>query len=326
MRVRTLVLAAVIGLSASPVAAQVDQDDISEGAYDDAPDEAGEGEEASAPAKEEPGDPNVGEESEPASDDGRPADDEGRDEPGPPPPAPEPPARTPPAPSPDPAPARSPIKRLQGALVLARDPASRGPARALARAVYGDERLRPRIAEKTAQVLVGGAPAPGNAEQAQIAAVMKALDTVEDDEVRRRLLVSLADDLSAQLVVEVTMDADGAPRARVLRLPDETFVGVTLTSQRTGDPPAWAWDDAVGILRGLIVGPPPGPRTAPAPAPPPKPTDTAADDESDWDLLKSPWFWGGLGVVVTVGVTVLILSQTALNEPDVVMLEGRVAP
>ena len=78
MRARTLVLAAVIGLSASPVAAQVDQDDISEGAYDDAPDEAGEGEEASAPAKEEPGDPNVGEESEPASDDGRPADDEGR--------------------------------------------------------------------------------------------------------------------------------------------------------------------------------------------------------------------------------------------------------
>ena len=39
MRARTLVLAAVIGLSASPVAAQVDQDDISEGAYDDAPDE-----------------------------------------------------------------------------------------------------------------------------------------------------------------------------------------------------------------------------------------------------------------------------------------------
>ncbi|HHH26959.1 MAG TPA: hypothetical protein ENK57_01230 [Polyangiaceae bacterium] len=182
------------------------------------------------------------------------------------------------------------------------------------------------MTEGTAQVLVGGSPAAGNTEQAQVAAVLKALDAVDDEDVRRRLLVSLADDLSAQLVVEVAMDEDGQPRARVLRLPDERFLSVTLTSTKAGQPPAWKWDDAIGILRGLVVGPPPGPRIAPSPQPAPQPVDPGDDGESDWDLLKSPWFWGGLGVVVTVGVTVLILSQTALNEPDVVMLEGRVAP
>lgn len=323
MRARTLLLVAVIGLTAPPVAAQGDEE-TSPGAYDQVDEE-----EAAEVRGEGGGDPAA---DDPAADDQPPTEDEPPNEPEPPtdpvePAAPSTPsAPSAPSPSPDPAPARAPIKRLQGALVVARQPASRGPARALARAVYGDERLRPAMSEKTAQVLVGGAPASGNAMQAQIAAVMKALDTVEDDDVRRRLLVSLADDLSAQLVVEVAVDPSGEPRARVLRLPDETFLGVTLTPKRTGDPPAWTWDDAVGILRGLLVGPPPGPRTAPAPAPSPQPADTSTDGDSDWDLLKSPWFWGGLGVVVTVGVTVLILSQTALNEPDVVMLEGRVAP
>ena len=50
------------------------------------------------------------------------------------------------------------------------------------------------------------------------------------------------------------------------------------------------------------------------------------DDEGALDLLTSPWFWGGLGAVVAVGVTVFALSQTSLNEPDVIRLEGRVSP
>ena len=58
----------------------------------------------------------------------------------------------------------------------------------------------------------------------------------------------------------------------------------------------------------------PGPTVAPKKA--------AEEGEDDGNLLTSPWFWGGLGLVVTVGVTVLILSQTALNEPDVVTIDG----
>jgi hypothetical protein len=33
-----------------------------------------------------------------------------------------------------------------------------------------------------------------------------------------------------------------------------------------------------------------------------------------------------LAAVVTAGVTVLVLSQTALKSPDTLVLEGRVAP
>ncbi|MEM1035010.1 MAG: hypothetical protein AAGN82_32015, partial [Myxococcota bacterium] len=77
----------------------------------------------------------------------------------------------------------------------------------------------------------------------------------------------------------------------------------------------------------------PGPRRGPPPVAPsndgPRPV-TAADepDEEDegFNLFSSPWFWGGLGVVVATGVTVFILSRTALNEPDEVMIQGRIAP
>jgi hypothetical protein len=132
-------------------------------------------------------------------------------------------------------------------------------------------------------------------------------------------------------VVAVRRDARGTT-ARVVRMPDASFVALTLTMSSDDEP----WRDAVGILRGLVRGPPPGPRSQPrttkgkpakrkpAKGAPLADPDAPKEDDDDWDLLTSPWFWGGLGVVVTVGVTVLVLSQTTLNEPDVVMLQGRV--
>ena len=138
-------------------------------------------------------------------------------------------------------------------------------------------------------------------------------------------MASVGTTLSAQLVVIVAVGA-GGPTARVLRVADEQFVAVTLAA--APEPTArsgYQWRDAVGILHSLVKGPPPGPRSTPAPSAVEAATADGADD-SDWDLLTSPWFWGGLGVVVAVGVTVLILSQTTLNEPDLVMLKGRVGP
>jgi hypothetical protein len=43
-------------------------------------------------------------------------------------------------------------------------------------------------------------------------------------------------------------------------------------------------------------------------------------------LWKSPWLWGGLGVVLSAGITVLVLSQTVYAEPDAVRFEGRISP
>jgi hypothetical protein len=203
-----------------------------------------------------------------------------------------------------------------GALVIAANPAVRVHAEALARAVYVERTLRPTIDEKMARVLVGHAAEETDALQKEVAGVVATLAAVQDDTVRRRLLVSLGTDLHAQLIVFVE-HAGAGPTARVVKMPEETYVAVTLAAK------GHDWSDAVGILRGLVSSPPPGPRSKPAG------TSAAAvpeDDEDDWDLLTSPWFWGGLGVVLTVGVTVLVLSQTALNEPDVVMLDGRISP
>jgi hypothetical protein len=235
-------------------------------------------------------------------------------------------------------------KTPTGAVVVAGSEAARPHARALARRIYADPMLRPTIDEATATVLAGGAapepPDPRAAELAEMAQVTSSLEA-SDEAVSRRLLTSLAADLAVALVVVVKIDAAG-PVAKVLRARDGRFVAVTLAAKpaaegtqpdaTSGDGAAWDWSDAVGILRGLTSGPPPGPRKAAKPkrsAPrrkkpvPKKPPD---DGEEGIDLLTSPWFWGGIGLVVTVGVTVLVLSQTTLNDPQTVTLEGRVAP
>ncbi|MSP23702.1 MAG: hypothetical protein EXR75_00765 [Myxococcales bacterium] len=50
------------------------------------------------------------------------------------------------------------------------------------------------------------------------------------------------------------------------------------------------------------------------------------EDAATSRLLRSPWFWGGIAAVLAVGVTVLVLSQTADGSPDRVTLQGRIAP
>jgi len=246
-----------------------------------------------------------------------------------------------PTPSPDgPAPvapatpAPVPTPRGQGIVVVAGDAKARGEARNLARAAYKDALLRPRIDEPTARVLAGD-PAPEDDEGLkELASTVAAVLRLEDDAVRRRLLGAMTRELDVQRAVLVETGAKG-PRARVIE--GGRFRGVTLSASRRRDG-TWDWSDAVAMLRGLAVGTPvPGPRRSPpegqpngAPKPKPgaAPTGPAegADDDDEFNLLTSPWFWGGLGVVVTVGVTVFVLSRTALNEPDEVMIQGRIAP
>jgi hypothetical protein len=242
-------------------------------------------------------------------------------------------------------------------VVLAESGAVEPAAKALARAIYQDARLRPNIDEPVARVLLGAAASEGDAQQRELAEVVAALRAGEAP-VRRRLLSSLGEELNCELVVLVGGSAD-KPRARVLRVSESRLLGVVLAADRAEpDTAARTWRDGVALLRGLLHGPAPGPRSAAAPAPtqatqqatqaaraepaqPPakrRPSNrqTAAtpgaepvvadDDDGDVDLLTSPWFWAGLGTVMAVGVTVLVLSQTALNEPDTVLLEGRVGP
>src|SRR5205085_4233700 len=128
------------------------------------------------------------------------------------------------------------------------------------------------------------------------------------------------------------------PAARVLDVEDGHYLPMVLSPKLHGAAPDGSsqpeldWSESVPILKGLAgehehehehVPPPVArPHAAPAPtSPPPKDKGTLGAN-----LLKSPWCWGGLGAVVAVGITVLVLSQTVLNQPEKVTLDGHIAP
>jgi hypothetical protein len=225
-------------------------------------------------------------------------------------------------------PAAVPMGPPRGAVVVALGEEAEPHARDLARLVYRKKKLRPRIDDATAQVLSGGDVPADRPELATQRSVIDALSGGSDDDIQRRLAGSLARDLGVRLVVLVRV-SDGVPSARVVRMPEEKFLPVTLTPRREGE--RWEWADASALLDELTTAPPPGPRTKPKKPKKhkgrkAKPAPADVKEEEETNLLTSPWFWGGLGLVVTVGATVLILSQTALNDPDTVSIEGRVAP
>lgn len=225
----------------------------------------------------------------------------------------------------------------KGAAVVAAREAARPAAKELARLVYRDAKLRPGFDETIARALLGEVPsAEGQAKE--IAGVVASLDT-SDEAVARRVLASTGKELGVSLVVLVDTDDDKGPHARVLRVSEQRFLGVTLTPKQL-EGGALDWQDGVGLLRSLPEAQPlPGPRRANLPKQKPKPKtkkngakknghkpDTGEKSDETPNLLTSPWFWGGLGVVVSVGVTVLVLSQTVFKDDDAVTLEGRVAP
>lgn len=234
--------------------------------------------------------------------------------------------------------------RSKGAIVVALNEAARPAAKALARLVYQDKDLRPSMDEAMAHVLTGGEPQREELNEAALA--VKALSEA-DDSVRRRLLTSLGRDLRVDLVVLVSADertpepTPSTPSARALRVSTGRFASVTLAAEAAptrGDGAAhWEWGDAVSVLRGIARRPPAqraasgkAKRTKKTPAPAPRASPVSnghgADGTDDANLLTSPWFWGGLGAVVTVGVTVLVLSQTVFKDSDSVSLQGRVSP
>jgi len=249
-----------------------------------------------------------------------------------------------------------------GAIVVATSEACRAPAKALARSAYADEALRPSIDEPTARALVGELPSASatadpttDPKLEEIREVVQGIGAAcspscDDSGVGRRLAASLGQELGVALVVVVSCPtreaAIAAPAsARVLRVEDGRFAQVVLSPRaREGQPGDWS--EASAVLRALLVAlpaTPPPRRTTPArpaaarpPAKPaaspaattrPGPVAADADEEDDgFDFISSPWFWGGLGAVVAVGVTVIALSQTSLNDPGVVQLQGRVSP
>jgi hypothetical protein len=238
-----------------------------------------------------------------------------------------------------------------GALVLAKTAAVLAPAKSLARATYREPALRPKVDEATARVILGD-PLPENPPEklAELARVRAAALEATDAAVSTRLLASLGRDLGIELMVVVEPAVEGQPpTARVLTVSEGRYLPMLLSPKivpppaghpHPGSPadapkPATAeldWAEVVPVLRGLAQPAPPA--TTPAPAktpgvlgkPGPKAPPTGDKGKKKNNVLTSPWFWGGLGAVVAVGVTVLVLSQTALNEPNKIILDGRISP
>jgi hypothetical protein len=248
-----------------------------------------------------------------------------------------------------------------GAAVVALGEAARPHAKDLARVVYRKPGLRPSLDENVARVLAGETPAADDTRGKAIAAVIRAAAESPEEAVRRSLLAQLGRDLKVKLLVVVSPPpaepADAPPTARVLRLPEEQFLPMTLTAELRSvpqpepvdpelPPPAtpFEWTGAVAVLTDLVAPAKPPPAEPKVPSPKPKgnpkekkpkqkptPAPEPAEEEeeeggSTFDLLTSPWFWTGLGIVVSAGVTVFVLSQTALNEPDTVLVEGHIGP
>jgi hypothetical protein len=231
----------------------------------------------------------------------------------------------------------APAKSPRGTAIVAANEEARAPAKTLARLVYRDPQLRPNFDEKMARALMGKADPGEDAaakQRAEVASVVQSLAT-SDEAVRRRLLASTGKELGVSHMVLVEVDASG-PRARVLRVSEQRFLGVTLAPKAL-EGGASDWNDSVVLLRGLARTEPVGTQRAAKPKKnknvKPKKNGHAQNGASKTEpaddgvnLLTSPWFWGGLGVVVSVGVTVLVLSQTVFKDPDTVGLEGRVSP
>jgi hypothetical protein len=225
----------------------------------------------------------------------------------------------------------------QGAVVLAKVATAERAAEGLARAAYQETLLRPALDESTVRAVLGG-PLPADAppRAAELRRVARAAMDASDPAIGARLMRGLGAELGVALVLVVEGE-DAAPVARAFVVSEGRYSPVTFSPTlrsdaslpaRAGAPPppsTYDWTDAVALLRGLtrprasLAAPP---AAVPAPTEPPRPLRRSFGEH----LVQSSWFWGGLAAVAAVGVTVIILSQTTLNESDTVVLGGRIAP
>lgn len=220
----------------------------------------------------------------------------------------------------------APAAAPHGVVVLAMSDEAIPAARALAREVYGDEALRPRIDDATARVLAGeAAPAGSSAKLVEIADVRRAAQGAATDALTRRLFASLGADLGAILVVPVAV-RDGKPSARIVSVAKGAFEPIELSGSIEAQPDGTSrvkWAGVAAILTSLVPK---------APAPLPAPKGTAAPgplapkkEEPSGSFWTSPWTWVGAGVVVAAGVVVFAVSQSQ-GDGGGLRLQGRVSP
>ncbi len=211
-----------------------------------------------------------------------------------------------------------------GAIVVAVSSNATAPTRALAHEVYRHPDLRPAIDEPTARVLTG-APPDEDEKRKELSSIVGSIATSEQEPVARRLLASLGNELHAELVIAVTIQNE-RPLARVLRVATARYEGIelgaTIQTNASGEK-TYQWPGAAASLAPLLAQPQVGRQPArPLAA---KPLPVSPKPKQEKSVWSSPWFWGSLGGVAAVGLTVFILSQTS-QSPGTIYLDGRVSP
>jgi len=226
--------------------------------------------------------------------------------------------------------AEAPPQTPHGALVIALGDNATPATKALAREVYRDEHLQPRVDEATVRVLAGE-PVATDAPPAlqSLARVRQSLPTTPDD-LGAKLIAAIGQERQVEIVVAVSMTAD-RPTARVVRVTSAKYESVVLegTAEKgEADAVRYSWPGATNVLLQLYG---PTPKAAPnAPLTPitPRKIDPAAPKTANkspaW--YKSPWFWGPLGAVVATGAAIVLASQLTKDDVDTVRLRGQVAP
>jgi len=195
--------------------------------------------------------------------------------------------------------ADEPAPKPRGLVVVATEGAT-DAAWPLARAVYGDEILRPRdLDDGKARVLAGEAGTADLAELAELRAGVKG-----DDAASRQVLAAIADKFHVAGVVVVFKDPAGA---RLYDADTKSFDAARYTSEK-GE-----WSGAVKSLeRWYLPSSQPLVTVVSKEPPPAKPKDQPK--EKSKSFYESPWFWAAIGAAVLIGGGVLIATSVQTSD------------
>lgn len=190
-----------------------------------------------------------------------------------------------------------PASARRGVVVLAAPGTKAELVWPVAQAVYGDEALRPKIADAEARVLAGEPPKEGAPtfvrELAELRAQFKG-----DDAASRAMLAEIARRTGARAIAVVS-ESEGAAEVRVWDAAGEGLEGTRHRREASG------WSPLTSNLHGRFAA-------APQPTPAPEPSKKGG-------FLENPWFWGAVGAAVLAGVVVYAATQSSSAPAPVVV-------
>lgn len=194
----------------------------------------------------------------------------------------------------------------RGVVVLAVGEGGADAAWPVALAVYGDEALRPRLADRDARALAGEALAKDAPKETRELAELRA-QVKGDDAASRLLLKEIARRTTALAVVLVFAPTDAAPaQARIYDAADDA---IDATLHRAGTS---GWGGLVATARGRYAarGATSGAGANGALAAPAKGTPGGARAGGEaGSILRSPWFWGAIGAAVVGGAVIAFAAS-----------------